>query len=253
MRSLLDIPQPKLARLEYGLSSADRHARWQAWRKEGYDGIEVSTLGDAYGPTWPEGKTHALGFLADFPGIKALHVLVSGLKSLEPLACVSDSLEWLAIGGWMEASKLSCQPIAGCRKLRSLSLTRLPKDLEAIQTLSGLSALSFLGFTFKSLDVVHPLVNLERLWVGFGSVPDIGPIGELPNLKALELMRVRKLSDLSPLSRLKTLQYLALEDMKKVAAMPNCSHLKRLRRVYLDTMNGVTDLNGLTKAPTWKT
>ena len=37
--------------------------------------------------------------------------------------------------------------------------------------------------------------------------------------------------------------------MKQIAAMPNCSRLKVLRRVYLDTMNGVIDLSGLTKAP----
>jgi hypothetical protein len=249
MHSLLDSPQPKLIRLEYGLSSADRRARWKQWRKEGYDGIEVNIYGGAYGPEWPQGRTHDLDFLEDFPGIKALNVTVSDLKSLEPLASVSDSLEWLAVGGWMEPSKLSCQPIAQCRKLRSLSLARLPKHLEAIEALSGLKELSFLGFTFKSLDVVRSLENLERVWIGFGSVPSIDPIGELRNLKALELMRVRKLGELSPLSAATSLQYLALGDMKQVEKMPDCSRLKSLRRVYLDTMNGVTDLSGLTKAP----
>lgn len=249
MYSLLDIPQPKLARLEYGLSSNDRKALWKKWRKDGCDGIEVNILGGAYGPTWPEGKMHTLDFLIDFPGLKALSINVSSLKSLEPLSQVNDSLEWLHIGGWMEPSKLSCKPIAACPKLWSLSLARLPKDLEAIGALSELNALSLLGFTFKSLDAFRPLKNLERLWIGFGSVPDIGPIGELPKLKALELMRVRKLGDLSPLSRVKTLQYIALGDMKEVAAMPDCSQLKGLRRVYLDTMNGVTDVSGLAKAP----
>jgi hypothetical protein len=79
-------------------------------------------------------------------------------------------------------------------------------------------------------------------------VPDIGPIGELPKLKALELLRVRKLADLSPLSAVKTLQCLALGYMKQVERMPDCSRLQSLRRVYLDTMNGITDLSGLTKA-----
>jgi hypothetical protein len=63
------------------------------------------------------------------------------------------------------------------------------------------------------------------------------------------MLRVRKLGDLSPLSAVKTLQYLALGDMKQVERMPDCSRLQSLRRVYLDTMNGVTDLSGLTKAP----
>jgi hypothetical protein len=249
MHSLLDVPRPKLARLEYGLSSADRKARWKQWRKEGYDGIEVNIYGGAYGPEWPQGTTHDLDFLEDFPGIKALNVTLSGLTSLEPLASASDSLEWLAVGGWMEPAKLSCQPIAQCRKLRSLSLARLPKHLEAIEALTGLEDLSFLGFTFKSLDVVRPLVNLEQLWIGFGSVPDIAPIGDLRKLKALEMLRVRKLGNLSPLSAVKSLQYLALGDMKQVDKMPDCSRLQSLRRVYLDTMNGITDLSGLTKAP----
>jgi hypothetical protein len=249
MHSLLDVPQPKLARLEYGLSSADRQAKWKAWRKEKYDGVEVNIVGGAYGPTWPQGTTHVLDFLADFPGLKALAVNVSGLKSLAPLSLAADSLEWLHIGGWMAPSKLSCQPLAGLRNLRSLSLARLPKDLDAIEALTGLEELSLLGFTFMSLDVVRPLKNLERLWVGFGSVQDIAPVAEAPQLKALELMRVRKLGDLSPAAGVKTLQYLALGDMKQVEQMPDCSQLKALRRVYLDTMNGITDLSGLTTAP----
>lgn len=249
MHSLLDVPKPKLARLEFGRSSSDRKALWKKWRKEGYDGIEVNIYGGAYGPTWPEGKTHTLDFVADFAGLKALAVNVSALESLEPLSVAADSLEWLHLGGWMEPSKLSCAPVAECRKLKSLSLARLEKDLEAIEALTGLIELSFLGFTSRSLDVVRPLKNLERMWIGFGSVPDIDPIGELPKLKALECLRVRKLADLSPLSRVKTLQYLALCELKGVAALPDCSQLKNLRRVYLDTMNGIQDLRGLTKAP----
>lgn len=248
MHSLLDVPQPKLARLEFGLTSAERQARWKKWKKEGYDGIEINIIGGADGPTWPKG-THTLDFLADFPGLKALCVQVEELQSLEPLSLATESLESLSIGGWMEASKLSCQPIAQCLKLRSLSLTRLPKDLEVIETLMGLKELSLLGFTFKSLEDLRPLKNLERLWIGFGSVPDIDPIGELPKLKAMEMMKVRKLDELSPVSQVKSLQYLALGDMKQVAAMPDCSLLKALRRVYLDTMNGITDLSGLTNAP----
>ena len=249
MHPLLDVPKPKLARLEYGLSSKERKARWKAWQKEGYDGIEVNILGGAFGPTWPENMRHSLEFLDDFPGIKALNVLVSDLETLEPLASVSESLQWLGIGGWMEPSKLSCQPIARCGRLRTLSLGRLPKDLEAIGALTGLEDLAFLGFTFKSLDVVRPLKNLERLWIGFGSVPAIGPIGELPKLKALEMLRVRKLGDLSPLAAVKTLQFLALGDMMQVERMPDCSRLTALRRVYLDTMNGLADLSGLAEAP----
>jgi len=249
MHVMLDIPQPKLARLEYGLSSSERQSRWKKWREEGYDGIEVNMYGGFYGPEWPQNKTYSLDFLEDFPGLKAFLVLVSGLTSLEPLQLMSDSLEWLQVGGWMEPSKLSCKPIAECRKLKALSLARMPKDLEAIESLTGLDNLLFLGFTLKSLDVVRPLKNLEMLWVRFGSVPDIAPVAELPKLKALELMRIRKLGDLSPLSAVKTLQYLALGDMKQVEAMPDCSQLKALRRVYLDTMNGITDLSGLTTAP----
>lgn len=249
MHSLLDSPQPKLARLEFGLSSHDRQSRWRKWRKEGYDGIEANIFGGSDGPKWPMGDTHTLDFLADFPGLRAASVIVSDLSSLEPLSHVADSLESLSIGGWNEPSKLSCKPLAQCRKLRSLSLTRLPKNLEAIETLTGLEELSLLGFTFKSLNVLQPLKNLERLWLGFGSVPDIEPIGELPKLKALELMRIRKLGDLSPLSQVRSLQFLALADMKQVAEMPDCTQLKSLRRVYLDTMNGITDLSGLAKAP----
>jgi len=249
MNPMLDIPQPKLARLEHGLSSAERRTRWKRWQREGYDGIEVNIFGGAFGPTWPQGKTHSLDFLADFPGLKGLSVVVSGIESLEPLSLVAESLESLNVGGWMDQSKLSCRPIAACRQLRSLSLCRLPKDLVAIETLTGLKRLSLLGFAFQSLDVVRPLRNLETLWIGFGTLPEIDPVGELRRLKALEILRVGKLTDLSPLSRATALQFLALGDMKQITTMPDCAALKKLRRVYLDTMNGVTDLGGLADAP----
>lgn len=105
-----------------------------------------------------------------------------------------------------------------------------------------------LGYTLKSLDLVRAFPKLERLWIGFGSVPDIAPVGDLQKLKALKLLRVRRLADLSPLSKVTTLQYLALGDMKGIVALPDCSRLTALRRVYLDTMNGITDLSGLTRA-----
>jgi hypothetical protein len=247
MQLSLDVPGPKLARLEYGLSSAEHKALWKKWQKEGYDGIAVDIFGGAFGPTWPQRKRHTLDFLADFPGLRALEIRVSALKSLEPLTLVADSVEWLGLG--VDPSDLSCKPIAGCTKLRWVKLGGLPKDLDSIGSLAGLEALGLYGFTLKMLDVVRPLRNLERLCINAGSLEDIQPVGELPKLKALELMLVRKLKDVSPVAGVNTLQYLALNTMKMITALPDCSHLKALRRVYLDTMNGINDLSGLTKAP----
>ena len=247
MRRLLEIPRPKLARLEHGLSSTERKARWKKWQREGFDGIEVNTCGAAFGPIWPMRKTHSLDFLADFPGLKALAVGLSALKSLDPLSLAADSLEWLVLG--VDPSKLSCRPIADCRKLRSLSVGGVPRDLEAIQSLSALKALELYGFTFESLDLVRPLKALERLWICSGCLIDIGPVRELPKLKAVGFMMVRKLDDLSPLAAVRTLQFFSLENMKQVTTMPDCSQLVALRRVYLDQMNGIIDLVGLTRAP----
>jgi hypothetical protein len=50
---MLKIPTPALARLEHGLSSAERKSRWKTWRKQGIEGIEINIFGGAYGPTWP--------------------------------------------------------------------------------------------------------------------------------------------------------------------------------------------------------
>lgn len=247
MRHLLDIPQPRLARLEHGLSSSERKARWKTWREEGFDGIEVNTYGEAFGPIWPMRKTHSLDFVADFPGLKALAVGVSALKSLDPLSLAADSLEWLVLG--VDPSKLSCRPIADCRKLQSLRFGGVSRDLEAIQSLHTLKALELYGFTFKSLDLVRPLKSLERLWICSGCLTDIGPIRELQKLKAVGFMMVRKLEDLSPLAALRPLQFFSLERMKQVMTMPDCSQLQALRRVYLDQMNGIIDLGGLASAP----
>lgn len=248
MHSLLEIPRPKLARLEHGLTSSEHQRRWKRWLKEGYDGIEVTIIGGAFGPTWPRGP-HGLDFLSDFQGLKALAVNVSSLDSLEPLSHVAGSLESLSLGGGEQPLKTSCRPIAHCHKLRSLSLARVPKDLDAIAQLTRLEDLSLLGFTLKSFDIIGDLKQLKKLWIGFGSVPNIDPISGLRKLKSLELLKVREVDDLAPLSRVVDLQYLAIGDMKQITSMPDCSMLKSLRRVYLDTMNGISDLSGLVTAP----
>lgn len=246
---MLAIPRPALPHLAHGLTKAQHAAAAKKWKQEGITGLTVSTIGGAYGPTWSPTAPHTLDFLEDFPGLEHLHVNLPGITSLEPLRFVEASLKTLWITGFDKNAKLSLAPVARCRKLTSLTLTRTPKDIETIWELPQLEHLAVCGLRDSDLQPPGKLAKLRVLELSFGGMEQIDLVTQMPNLAALTILRTRGLADLAPIRSLQQLQFLSLADLAQAKVFPDCKPLGKLRRVFLDTMNGLADLRGLAAAP----
>lgn len=249
MHSMLVGSQPEMPHLAYGLTGKKLEDAAAKILSTDEPGLTVSTIGGAKGPTWPANGVHSLDFLEHFPGLKHLSVNLPELTSLEPLRHVQETLETFHIGGFLKPSKASLAPLGECRRLKSLSLTRMPKDVGVVWDLPKLEELSFTGYRDVELRPTGVLKKLRSLYLGFGGMTSIQLVEQMPNLAAVEILRTKGLGDLSSLSGLTKLQYIALGDLPQVEEFPDCSRLRKLRRVYLDTMNGLKDLGGLLSAP----
>lgn len=246
---MLDLPRPAMPYLEPGLARERHLAKAKQHSAAGIEGLTVSTIGRAFGPTWPATATHTLDFLEWYPRLQHLHVHLPGLTTLEPLRFVEETLESLLITGFDKNAKFSLAPISRCRRLRTLTLTRTPKDLDIVWELPQLEHLSLTGFNDAQLQPSGKLPLLKTLYLGFGGMKQIELLDHMPNLAAIELQRTRGLADLTPLAALTQLQFIQTSDLAQVTTWPRCKRLTKLRRVFLDTMNGLTDLQGLAEAP----
>jgi hypothetical protein len=249
MHSMLKLAEPAMPHLAYGLRPADLKKAARTILSDNSYGLTVSTIGGAFGPTWPERGEHSLDFLEHFGGLKHLSVSLPNLVSLEPLRFVCDTLETLYISGFMKPPKLSLSPVGDCRKLRALGLVRLPKDLDVIWDLPALERLSLTGYSQSDLQPTKPLKKLRSFYVGFGGLTNVDFVSLMPKVAAIEIVRTKGLADLSSLTELTQLQFIGLCDLAQVEAFPNCKGLRKLRRAYLDTLNGLKDLQGLANAP----
>jgi hypothetical protein len=249
MHSMLRPRQPDLPHLAYHRNAKKFAEVSVKILAQAEPGLTVSTVGGAFGPTWPPDVEHSLDFLEHFRGLNHLRVSLPNLSSLEPLVHVQDTLETLSIAGFEKPNKTSLAPLSQCLHLKSLGLTRMTKDVGVVWQLPNLEQLSFTGYNDRDLQPSNPHKKLRTIYLGFGGMEHIDLVGQMPNLAAIEIFRVKGLTDLSPLSSLTKLQYVALGDLSRITQFPNCSALRKLRRVYLDTLNGLEDLSGLLLAP----
>lgn len=245
MAILLSDSEVELYRIPPGLSNAGHKQLGEKLRREGVDSIEASF----YGPNpWSQTGAVDLGFLEHYRDIRRLSISLPGVVAFEPIGQFASTLEYLNLGE-PKSKKLSLAFLESFAALRDLSLIGISKGLETIGGLVKLERLSLGSLSSPDLTILAPLRKLERFHLQFGSATDISPVGDLPRLKALSLMRVRGLADLSPVASLSTLQYLLLDGLKQVTRLPDCGKLKKLRRIHLETMNGLETLEGLERAP----
>jgi hypothetical protein len=208
------------------------------------DGISISYLGGAFGPTWSPNEDYDLSFLKYYNGIRALEVYLPGLTNIEPLAAHAKSLEFLRLGEFNRKT-VSLNPLKELKNLSSLSLVKNKKDFEVIAELPNIRDLSLTGYQGRQVDVISSLNKLSNLYLGFGTLENLTAIEKLSGLKTLELLWVKKLSDLSAINNLNELEVLNLSTLKQVTDLPNLSLLIKLKSLILDTLNGLTSLEGL--------
>lgn len=245
MGLLLSDSDVELYRLPPGLSDAQHRALGEKLHREGVRGIEASY----YGPKpWPQEGVYDLDFLKHYRDIERLSISLPGVVSYDPIERFAPTLKWLGLGE-AKSKKISLAFLESFAALREFGVIGNLKNFETIGKLVGLERLFLGSQSSPDLSILAGMKKLERFHLQFGSATDISPVGDLPKLKALGLMRVRGLADLSPVASIASLQYLMLEGLKQVTHLPDFGKLKKLRRVHLEIMNGLETLEGLEKAP----
>ena len=234
----------KLKKIADNLSDEEHSSIADEIRQGKIDGISLSHLGGAFGPTWSADKDYSLDFLKHYSGIRALEVFLPALTSIDVIAEHVSEIEFLSLGE-LNKKTVSLKPLTDLNKLNDLSLVRNKKDFESIASISSLEALKLTGYQEKQIEHVASLSNLESLYLGFGTFEHLNAIKGLSKLTSLEILWVKKLHDLSSLEKLSSLECLNLSTLKQVTSMPNISNLSHLKSLVMDTMNGLSSLSGI--------
>jgi hypothetical protein len=197
---------------------------------------------------WPDqrGKTD-LGFLRHLPWLRRLKVNVYWLTSLSGLEAV-PLLEELCLSQ-TASSRLSLAPLAACRRLKSLWIDGLNKDIDALCELRKLEELRLTRVGLPDLSLLRSHPALLALELIYGNTTDLAALPSIPRLRELALRHVTGLKDLAPLGKCRALQLLWLQTLPKVRSLPSLGTLKKLRSVVLENCKNLKDLRPIAAAP----
>ena len=123
------------------------------------------------------------------------------------------------------------------------------KQIEKIQILNNIVDLCLMSVKVSDYSFLLPMKKLSILDIRFGSAKNFSLLGKLDNIKALCFLRINKLNDVTFLSNMSNLQYIKINSCRNVVTFPNLTNLNKLRRVHLETMNGLINIDGISKAP----
>src|SRR5262249_11984588 len=188
-----------------------------------------------------------LEFLRHFPFLKGFQADIFDLVSLEGLARLPRSLEFLALGRTRQ--RLSLKAIARFHHIRELSLEGYSKDVEVIGQLLELSFLSLRSITLGDLSSLISLKHLRGLALKLGGTNDLSLLPKVGRLRYLELWMIRGLTDISAIGEISSLRYLFLQDLKNIQAIPSLRLLTALSRCQIENLRGLQDLSAVAAAP----
>jgi len=122
-------------------------------------------------------------------------------------------------------------------------------QVELIKDIKNLKELILLSCKINSYSFLKSMRELESLDIRFGGTKDFSELGKLKGMKSLALLKIINLKDVSFLAEMTNLQYIEINSCKKIIEFPSLLNLKNLRRIVLETMKGLRDISGVSKAP----
>ena len=140
---------------------------------------------------------------------------------------------------------LSC--LSKCEALEELYIVGHTKNIDRLSSLPKLKKLSLGSIGKKqSLQFVNKISSLESLMLLLGGRESFEEVVN-PNLKKIEIIRVRGLERLGDLSRFPELSYLQIEDQIKIREVNFERPLLKLQDFKVITCKSLNRLNGLSK------
>jgi internalin A len=132
-------------------------------------------------------------------------------------------------------------PLRQFAGLRRLYLDGATRDLGVLSELVGLDSLTLRSVTLPDLASLRPLTSLRALELKLGGTTNLSGIGEVGDIRYLELSRVFGFRDLTPLQELSNLEYVCLQSLPRIRHLPDLSRLPNLRELYLEDMPGLSE------------
>jgi hypothetical protein len=181
-----------------------------------------------------------LEFLRYFPTVKRFWVDASWftLGSLDGLGYLSADTDTLHIG--RTRKRLSLAPLRQFAGLRRLYLDGATRDLDVLSELVALDSLTLRSVTLPDLTSLRPLTSLRALELKLGGITNLNGIGEVGDIRYLELSKIFGFHDLTPLTELSNLEYLCLQSLPRIRQLPDLGRLPNLRELHLENMPGLS-------------
>lgn len=236
-----------ITKIPDNLTESEHHDLSQKLTALKIDGIELSNFGGHWGPTWETDTNYNLDFLKFYKGVKTLRLYLPGVKDINPILHLADSLENLQLGKFREKN-ISLTLLGKLVNLSYLSVVRNSNGLETIIDLPQLNELGLTGCSIDKLSFLNKLENLKRLYIGFGTTKSLDNICNLKNIEELNILWVKQLSDIKAISQLTGLIKLKIEDEKQITSLPDLSKLKQLKNIRLMNLGTLTDISSLTNS-----
>jgi hypothetical protein len=194
------------------------------------------------------GEVRNVQRIGELPKLRTLGVGIRSLQSVDFLETVPADLETLHL---MEATRkaLSLKVLRRFQKLRLLYVENLRKDVDTVAELALLEQLTLRSVTVPSLGFLKPLNNLRNLELKLGGTTNLDAFPELAAVRRLEVWMVRKLVDLRVTAEMPELEVLVLQDLPNVTSLPSYSRAAKLKRVTLLHLKSLTDISPVADAP----
>ena len=179
------------------------------------------------------------------PSLRKLSIASYLTKDFTPLLA---NCELTSLG--IEETKSVATDLSFIRKfskLESLYIDGMKKGLESISELSELKTLTLRGVKMKDLDIIHGLNKLRELNLLYGSYKNLDGIANLADLEVLEISRTRQIPNYNFLNSLSNLRSLCFEGMSQLERLPSLRGLKNLTKIQIDNNSRLADINSVSE------
>lgn len=177
------------------------------------------------------GNYRNLDFLSQLSNLKSLTagLFMSDLFTRNEIYKINSFLvlEELAIG----TDRVSVEDIISQRSLKKLVIFEKPKGVEVIEQMPWIKNLKFSSQSFKSLDFIRSLKDLDELHFMGGGTKNLTALPYIGKIKKLSFVWVRKLmiDDLLPINEMDFLKELSFE------TQPHLTDLEWLKNKNIKT------------------
>jgi hypothetical protein len=200
----------------------------------------VSDLELNYARGW---KRSDLSFLQALIGLEAIRIVDRLLDDISPLHSLVN-LHFMSIHTYCRTHlDFSCFP-----KLEKCFL-EWRRGAESVFECLSLKWLYLNCFKGKDSHAFTKLVNLERLIIGNGPLPDVRGLAALSNLRHLALYNLRNLSSLEGIEQLSSLRHLEVRGCRRIRNIDLVTQMSGLEVLDISNCGEIESLRPITGLP----